>query len=147
MGDISLLRTRANVAFGTDMTLLERVGEGSSDNFGQARWTLRLGLTKMPAPHEFPLGCEFLLAPALSRHYVDGVTTLGASFGVDAGLPIRLSPSRPRWRADHLFADGLYLVPSFEWAVLLPASQGGAVDYDASVGLTFRYRVWSAMFL
>jgi hypothetical protein len=136
--NLGVLDTKANVAFGVESAVLQRLS-GSGNAWGQWRMQGLLGVTHMPKRQEFLLGYEALLAGGVARYYEGASPRFGAALGTSVGMPIRLSSSQPPWRADDLVAIGTYLVPEVGFTSL-----GIDDTLELTAGLSFRLHLWSA---
>ncbi len=137
VADVSICDCTMNLAAGVQSQLMQRVGDGTK--WGDWRLQAVLGATKTPRPHEFRIGYEVFLLPGAARYHMGDEPELGFALGALGAFPIRLSSTKPTWRADDLVGLSYYLVPS------IGANWLGFERLEGTFGLAFRIHLWSAI--
>jgi hypothetical protein len=100
------------------------------------------GYASLPLPYQSRFGYEFDGAVGGARIPVAGGHSPALTFGAQAALPIRLSPSAMPWGADDLLGRALQVVPDVTFSGLAPTDKA-PVRFDLAVGLSLRLQVYS----
>ncbi len=109
------------------------------DHWGRWQVLALSGVSFVPRPDQPRVGFEGLTSLGLA-HTRDGAEPrLYPVMGMELGLPLRLSDSKPSWRADDLVGFDWFLVPSASATWLT----SGTLELSAS--LMLRLNLWSGL--
>ena len=100
------------------------------------------GYAKLPMPYESRVGYEFVGMVGAARIPIAVGHSPALTFGTEAALPIRLSPSAMPWEADRLLGRSLEFVPDVTLSGLAPTERA-TVRFDLAVGLSLRLHLYS----